>query len=81
VAEKQTSIGKQLPADGLEITLPEGKTFTRIHLDIAQDGITLAHVGAAHAPRVPGDRRKVILKPSKEGIALAMVGAASAVKK
>jgi len=66
-----------VPADGLEITLPEGKTITRVHLDLAKEGVTLAMVGAASAEHKPGNRVKLKVAKAKEGISLAMVGAAS----
>jgi hypothetical protein len=66
-----------VPADGLEITLPEGKTITRVHLDLAKEGVTLAMVGAASSEQKPGNRVKLKVGKAKEGVSLAMVGAAS----
>jgi hypothetical protein len=78
--KKTTFTRKQIPAQGLSITLPPGKVLTRIHLDVTKEGITLSTVGAASAILKPGNRQHLALKPGKEGISLAMVGAASAVK-
>jgi hypothetical protein len=81
MAEKDVTIArKQIPQDGLQISVPEGKVLTRVHLDMGKDGITLSTIGAASAVLSPGNRQHLILKPAKEGISLAMVGAASAVK-
>lgn len=75
------AIGRQLlPADGIEISASPGKGLTRIHLDLAQDGISLATVGAASAALKSGNRHVARLTPSKDGITLALVGAASATK-
>ncbi|MCA6220899.1 hypothetical protein [Photorhabdus antumapuensis] len=47
----------------------------------ADDGITLAMVGAATSLANEENRHSITLKPTKEGITLAMVGAASAALK
>jgi hypothetical protein len=69
-----------LPADGIEISVSAGKGLTRVHLDLAQDGISLATAGAASAALKSGNRQIARLTPSKDGITLALVGAASATK-
>jgi hypothetical protein len=70
-----------IPSGGLEISASPGKGLTRVHLDLAQDGIALSLVGAASAALPSGNRHVVRLTPGKDGIALAMVGAASAAKR
>ena len=76
---RTTNVGRhQLPADGIEVAANAGKGLTRVHLDLAQDGISLATVGAASAALASGNRHIVRLTPSKDGITLALVGAASA---
>ena len=66
-----------VPKEGLEITVPEGKEITRIHLDLGREGTTLAMVGAASTAMKAGNRHKLQLKPGKDGVTLAVVGAAS----
>lgn len=74
-----TNVGRHLiPADGIEVAASPGKGLTRVHLDLAQDGVSLATVGAASAALASGNRHVVRLTPSKDGITLALVGAASA---
>lgn len=76
---KEETIGKSaIPDDGAEIMASPGNKFTRIHLDLADDGITLAMVGAATASLSEGARHSVQLKRAEEGITLSMVGAATA---
>lgn len=70
----------QLPQDGLEIAASPGRGLTRVHLDLTQEGISLATVGAASAALPSGNRHVVRLTPSKDGVTLAIVGAASAAK-
>ncbi|MEX0139608.1 hypothetical protein MRBLMS1_000368 [Massilia sp. LMS1-1-1.1] len=69
-----------LPSDGISISASPGNKFTRIHLDLANDGVTLAMVGAASALKADDSRHMVTLKSAADGISLAMVGAASAIK-
>jgi hypothetical protein len=81
MAKQDTNISRTLvPEGGVEISLPEGKILTRIHLELSKDGITLSHVGAASAALPAGKRQSVVLKPGKQGVTLAVVGAASATK-
>lgn len=77
---KEVKISKVIPEDGVVLQAAQGRRFTRIHLDLAEDGITLAMVGAASAALLPEKRHFITLKPTKDGITLAMVGAASAPK-
>ncbi|AKH64378.1 MULTISPECIES: hypothetical protein [Photorhabdus] len=71
-----------IPDEGASIVASPGKKFTRIHMDLsADDGITLAMVGAATSLANKENRHSITLKPTKEGITLAMVGAASAALK
>lgn len=67
-----------IPADGVVVSASKGNKITRIHLDMAQDGITLAMVGAAAALKNPDHRHSLTLKNASDGITLAMVGAAAA---
>lgn len=67
-----------IPSDGVVVSASPGNKITRIHLDMAQDGITLAMVGAAAALKDPSHRHSVSLKNASDGITLAMVGAAAA---
>ena len=76
----EKGLSKPLPEDGVSIAASEGNRITRINLDLADDGITLAMVGAASAALKDGNRHVVTLKPSKEGIVLSAVGAATAVR-
>ena len=70
---------KPIPEEGIEVVAARGNKFTRINLDLAADGITLALVGAASA--LKGENRHSLrLTPGKEGVTLAMVGAAAALK-
>jgi len=69
-----------LPEDGITISASPGKKFTRIHLDLANDGVVLAMVGAAAALKNPDNRHSITLSNAKDGITLAMVGAASTAK-
>lgn len=78
--KKITTTRDRLPADGIEIAASPGKGLTRIHLDLSQEGITLATVGAASAALSSGNRQIVRLSPSQDGISLAIVGAASAAR-
>ncbi|WP_213781590.1 hypothetical protein [Caballeronia sp. dw_276] len=74
-----TNISKgSIPLEGLEVAASPGNKFTRIHLDLASDGVTLAMVGAASALKQPDSRHSLVLKPTADGVSLAMVGAASA---
>lgn len=76
----QTFSKAAIPAQGLEVSASPGKGLTRVHLDLAQDGVALSLVGAASAALPSGNRHVVRLTPGKDGVALAMVGAASAAK-
>ncbi len=77
MSEKKVKMSKgALPEDGAEITASPGNKFTRIHLDLADDGITLAMVGAASSLS-NSNRHTVKLTPTEDGITLSMVGAAS----
>lgn len=76
---KEKGLAKPLPDEGLDIAASPGNRFTRINLDLAADGITLAMVGAASALK-EGNRHQIILKPGKEGIVLSAVGAATAAR-
>jgi hypothetical protein len=67
-----------IPTDGVVVSASKGNKITRIHLDMAQDGITLAMVGAAAALKNPSDRHSLTLQNTSDGITLAMVGAATA---
>ena len=68
-----------IPKDGVLVSASEGKEITRIHLDLADDGITLAMVGAASAGALSKEsRHQLLLKEAEEGITLAVVGAAVA---
>ena len=46
-------MGKKLkstiPEEGLSVSSSKGNKFTRVHLDLGREGITLALVGAASA--------------------------------
>lgn len=77
---KEKSLSKQLPEEGVSVVASGGNRFTRINLDLADDGITLAMVGAASAALKQGNRHMVTLKPSQEGIVLSAVGAATAAR-
>lgn len=66
-----------LPKEGAVITASKGNKFTKIHLDLAEDGITLAAVGAASALKNE-NRHTLTITPTNDGITLSMVGAASA---
>lgn len=70
-----------IPAGGLEISASPGNGLTRVHLDLAQDGVALSLVGAASAALASGNRHVVRLTTAGDGISLAMVGAASAAKR
>lgn len=73
------TVSKQvIPSEGFVASASPGNKFTRVHLDMAGDGITLSMVGAASAFKEPESRHSITLHPAAEGIALAMVGAASA---
>ena len=74
------NLGRNLPKEGVELSISEGKTLTRVHLDLATDGISLSTVGAASATasRSGGKRQIVRLTPSRDGVTLSVVGAASA---
>lgn len=74
--QKHTFSKSMIPEGGVIITLSEGNTLQRVHLDMGVEGVTLAMVGAATATLAKGNRQTVTLKPGKEGISLAMVGAA-----
>jgi len=67
-----------VPDEGVTFDLPEGKTVTRLHLDMAPDGISLSTAGAASAALTPGNRQRVTLKRAADGVTLSVVGAASA---
>jgi hypothetical protein len=69
-----------LPLEGVAVAASPGNKFTRVHLDLADDGVTLAMVGAASALKQIDARHSVVLKPTAEGVSLAMVGAASSVR-
>ena len=69
---------KMLPPEGVSVSLSKGNTLQRVHLDLGEDGITLAMVGAATASLSKENRQVITLKPGKEGVSLAMVGAALA---
>jgi len=69
-----------IPADGISISASPGKVMKRIHLDLADDGISLAMVGAASAALKKGNRHSLTIKKAGDGISLAMVGAATAAK-
>lgn len=71
---------ESLPKEGVEIAASKGNKFTRVHLDLAGDGITLAMVGAASSMRDDASRHKLVLKPAPEGISLSVVGAASSLR-
>lgn len=73
------NISKASLKEETTITASPGNSFTRIHLDLADDGITLAMVGAASAA-LGKNRQSVSMKRTDDGITLAIVGAASAVK-
>lgn len=75
----EKGISKPLPAEGVNISASAGNRFTRVNLDLADDGITLAMVGAASALK-EGNRHTLTLKPSQEGIVLSAVGAATAAR-
>lgn len=77
---KNQKLSKTIPAEGVTLSASPGNKFTRLHLDLAEDGITLAMVGAANAALTKGNRHAVTLKPTTDGVTLAMVGAASAAK-
>jgi hypothetical protein len=74
---KEQGVKKPLPEDGVNIAASPGNKFTRINLDLADDGITLAMVGAASALK-GGNRHSLTLKQGREGIVLSAVGAATA---
>lgn len=76
----EKGLSKPLPEEGVSVAASEGNRFTRINLDLADDGITLAMVGAASAALKKGNRHMVTLKPSQEGIVLSAVGAATAAR-
>ena len=67
-----------LPVEGTTVSASSGNKFTRVHLDMTNDGISLAMVGAASAFNDPRSRHMVTLTPTENGVTLAMVGAASA---
>lgn len=67
-----------IPDDGISINASPGKIMKRIHLDLADDGISLAMVGAASAALKKGNRHSLTIKKAGDGISLSMVGAASA---
>ena len=73
---KRINIGA-VPVDGISVQASPGKMITRLHLDLADDGITLAMVGAASS-LTTGNRHSLEIKKGSDGISLAMVGAASA---
>lgn len=75
---RNESIARLIPQEGVEISASPGNELTRVHLDLAQDGISLSMVGAASATLNSDKRHKVVLQNSKDGISLSMVGAASA---
>jgi len=76
-----TSLPKgSIPQEGVAVAASQGNKFTRIHLDLSNDGVTLAMVGAASALKQVDNRHSVVLKPTADGVSLAMVGAASAVR-
>lgn len=77
MAEKQ--VFKTLPAEGVSVSASQGNRISRINLDMAEDGITLAMVGAASALK-EGNRHTLNLSPGKEGIVLSVVGAATAAR-
>lgn len=68
-----------IPDEGVVLQASPGNKFTRLHLDLADDGITLAMVGAASA-LANANRHQVVLKRANEGITLSMVGAAAAAR-
>lgn len=75
-----TRIAKaSMPLEGVTVSASPGNKFTRVHLDLAGDGVTLAMVGAASALKLRDNRHAVTLTPTADGVTLAMVGAASAV--
>jgi len=74
-------IKKTIPREEITISATKGNKFTKIHLDLGGDGITLAAVGAASALKSSRNTHSITIKPTKNGITLAAVGAASAVKK
>lgn len=74
----EKNLGRNLPKDGVELAISEGKSLTRVHLDLAVDGISLSTVGAASAALAGRKRQIVRLKPSRDGVTLSVVGAASA---
>jgi hypothetical protein len=69
-----------IPKEGVVLQASPGNKFTRLHLDLADDGITLAMAGAASALANRASRHQILLKRAKEGITLSMVGAASSVR-
>ncbi len=71
---------KIIPREEITISASKGNKFTKIHLELAEDGITLAAVGAASALQNSQNRHSITIKPIKNGITLAAVGAASAIK-
>lgn len=76
----EKGLSRPLPEEGVSVAASEGNRFTRINLDLADDGITLAMVGAASAALKKGNRQMVTLKPSQEGVVLSVVGAATAAR-
>lgn len=76
----EKKLSKQLCENGTTVLASPGKKFTRVHLDLADDGITLAMVGAASASLREGTRHSLTLNKTEDGITLAIVGAASAAK-
>ncbi|WP_155930612.1 hypothetical protein [Mesorhizobium sp. L2C084A000] len=77
MTEKQ--VFKTLPAEGVRVSASKGNRISRINLDMAEDGITLAMVGAASALKA-GNLHTLTLSPGKEGIVLSVVGAATAAR-
>lgn len=77
---KEQQISKSaLPDNGVSVAASRGNKFTRIHMDLADDGITLAMVGAASAAmNESGKRHSITLERTSDGITLSMVGAATA---
>jgi hypothetical protein len=70
---------KTIPAEGVSVSASKGNRITRINFDMAEDGITLAMVGAASALK-EGNRHTLTLSPGKDGIVLSVVGAATAAR-
>ncbi len=78
MAKKKSYSRKHLPKKGIQVAASAGNRLTRIHLDAAEDGVSLALVGAASASLSKGNRHVLTLRPAESGISLSLVGAASA---